>query len=193
MYNSWTAIAISFANLVITLFLVLSNVRSMSSGSDTNNIQFAMGPMKFSGVANEEGDRVTWWGFTSTLDVIYWLSEEEVQKKRDERDSREAPRYFLYHETYISKLTKVTSYKLCFSCPQYTPKPGSPGKVYWLSGPPGAGKSTTCQLMARKKEYVYFEADATMNLINPFTDINVDNPSMASFKGKSLKVTANPT
>ena len=74
----------------------------MSSGSDTNNIQLAMGPMKFSGVANEEGDRVTAWGFANTLDVIYWLSEEEVRKKRDERDSREAPRYFLYHEIYIS-------------------------------------------------------------------------------------------
>ena len=77
---------------------------------------------------------------------------------------------------------------LSFSCPQYTPKPGSPGKVYWLSGPPGAGKSTTCQLLARKKDFVYFEADATMNLINPFTDINVENPSIATFQGKALKV-----
>ena len=75
-----------------------------------------------------------------------------------------------------------------FSCPHITPRPGTPGKVFWLSGPPGAGKSTTCQLMAREKGYRYFEADCTMNLVNPFTDIHVDNPSMASFQAKSLKV-----
>ena len=74
------------------------------------------------------------------------------------------------------------------SCPHITPRPGSPGKIYWLSGPPGAGKSTTCQLMARKKDFRYFEADCTMQLVNPFTDIHVDNPSVASFSSKSLKV-----
>ena len=42
--------------------------------------------------------------------------------------------------------------------------------------------------MAREKDFRYFEADCTMNMTNPFTDINVDNPSMASFEAKPLKV-----
>ena len=74
------------------------------------------------------------------------------------------------------------------SCPHIKPMPGKKGKIFWLSGPPGAGKSTTCQLMARKHDFVYYEADATMQFINPFVDLNVENPTVAAFAGKSLKV-----
>ena len=74
------------------------------------------------------------------------------------------------------------------SCPHITPRPGKPGKIFWVSGPPGAGKSTTCQLLARKNDYVYYEADATMQLINPFVPIDADNPSLAQMFQKSLKV-----
>ena len=74
------------------------------------------------------------------------------------------------------------------SCPHIKPQPGKQGKIIWLSGPPGAGKSTTCQLMARKHDFVYYEADATMQFINPFVDLNVENPTVAAFAGKSLKV-----
>ena len=42
--------------------------------------------------------------------------------------------------------------------------------------------------MARKHDFVYYEADATMQFINPFVDLNVDNPTVAAFGGKSLKV-----
>ena len=74
------------------------------------------------------------------------------------------------------------------SCPHITPNREKKGRIFWLSGPPGAGKSTTCQLMAREKDYVYYEADATMQFINPFVDVHADNPTMAAFKGKALKV-----
>ena len=74
------------------------------------------------------------------------------------------------------------------SCPHIKPQPEKQGKIFWLSGPPGSGKSTTCQLMARKHDFVYYEADATMQFINPFVDLNVDNPTVAAFGGKSLKV-----
>ena len=73
-------------------------------------------------------------------------------------------------------------------CPHITPKPEKQGRIFWLSGPPGTGKSTTCQLMARKKGYVYYEADATMALINPFIDINIENPSLSTMKGRPMKV-----
>ena len=75
-----------------------------------------------------------------------------------------------------------------FSCPYETPGAEKPGKVFWLSGGPGAGKSTTCQLLAKKNGYVYYEADSTMKLCNPFIDVNVNNPSLASVSAKPLKV-----
>ena len=78
--------------------------------------------------------------------------------------------------------------KTNFSTPHITPQPGKPGKIYWLSGPPGAGKSTTCQLIARKQGYIYYEADCTMQMLNPFTDLYAENPSIASLESKALKV-----
>ena len=62
------------------------------------------------------------------------------------------------------------------------------GKVVWLSGPPGAGKSTTAQLMGRDAGYIYYEADCIGNYLNPFVPTNVDNPTIAAFKQKALKV-----
>ena len=41
--------------------------------------------------------------------------------------------------------------------------------------------------MARKNDYVYYEADATMQLINPFVPVDADNPSLAQMFQKSLK------
>ena len=74
------------------------------------------------------------------------------------------------------------------SCPHVTPRPERRGKIFWLSGPPGAGKSTTCQLMAREKGYVYYEADATTSFVNPFVDLDAENPSMATMQQKPVKV-----
>ena len=73
-------------------------------------------------------------------------------------------------------------------CPQITPKPEQQGKIIWLSGAPGSGKSTTCQLMARKNGYNYYEADAILQLTNPFVDTSAENPTMAAFAGKPMRV-----
>ena len=58
----------------------------------------------------------------------------------------------------------------------------------FISGPPGAGKSTTAQRLARDNGFVYYEADAFFMFCNPFNPIDHDNPSMATLEQKPLKV-----
>ena len=55
-------------------------------------------------------------------------------------------------------------------------------------GPPGAGKSTTAQRMARSHGYVYYEADCFFMFVNPFVDINAEEASLAMAAQKPLKV-----
>ena len=55
-------------------------------------------------------------------------------------------------------------------------------------GPPGAGKSTSGQLLGRDHGYVYYEADCFGMFANPFVDPNVDEPTLQIAKQKPLKV-----
>merc|ERR1719412_1908990 len=93
-----------------------------------------------------------------------WLSEEKLETLKKDRDPADAP-----------------------SCPQYKPQPDKPGKLLWFSGPPGSGKSTSAQLMGRKHGYVYFEADCVGMFVNPFINLNLENPSLQGMKQKPLK------
>ena len=61
------------------------------------------------------------------------------------------------------------------------------GKILWLCGPPGTGKSTAAQIMARNYGYVYYEADTFNHMRNPFIDLNVSNPSLSQYGQKILK------
>ena len=58
----------------------------------------------------------------------------------------------------------------------------------FFSGPPGAGKSTTGMLLARKHDYIYYEADCFGMFANPFVDPNVEEPTLQVLKQKPLKV-----
>ena len=69
----------------------------------------------------------------------------------------------------------------------YQVQPGEGGRLVWLTGAPGMGKSTTAQVLGRDHGYVYYEADCFFGLKNPFVDLNVDNPSLAQLKQKHLK------
>ena len=49
------------------------------------------------------------------------------------------------------------------------------------------GKSTSAQILARDRGYVYYEADCFGSLKNPFIPLDVENPSLAQMKQRVLK------
>ena len=98
------------------------------------------------------------------VEFLNWLSDEDMKKLAEKCDPIEAP---LHH---------------------YKTQPENQGKLVWLSGPPGVGKSTTAQLLSRNFGYVYYEADCTMSFLNPFIPPNEENPTVSSFKQTPLKV-----
>jgi len=69
----------------------------------------------------------------------------------------------------------------------YIVQPQKKGKIIWLTGAPGMGKSTSAQLLARNHGYVYYEADCFMAFKNPYVPLDVANPSMAQLSQKVLK------
>ena len=141
-------------------------VQKASGGVKNYNVEISLlGGIKITkGIVSTDGKIIYSWGFWNTLEYIKWMSDEDLKKLADDRDPWEAP-----------------------SCP-YKIQPENQGKLVWLSGPPGAGKSTTGQLMSREAGFVYLEADCMMNNINPFVPPDVDNPTLAGFQQKALKV-----
>lgn len=69
----------------------------------------------------------------------------------------------------------------------YTLQPHIQGKLVWLSGSPGMGKSTSAQYLAKDHGFVYYEADAFGLLLNPFNTLESDNPSLATSSQRVLK------
>ena len=103
------------------------------------------------------------------MDIMNCLTDEELEALKEDREPVEAP--------------KIPDY--------IKPQPGKPGKMLWFSGPPGAGKSTTAQLLARNNGYIYYEADCMSIFVNPFIDVHTTEPSMAQMNQKPLKVLQN--
>merc|ERR1719411_2559305 len=100
---------------------------------------------------------------TRSVDTLDWMSEEEVAEFLASGDPEDA----IPHP-----------YKI---------QPENQGKLLWLSGAPGLGKSTSGLMLSKKSDYVYYEADCFMNHLNPYVPTDVDEPTLAMFTQKFLK------
>ena len=141
-------------------------VQKASGGVKNYNVEIVLfdGMRVMKGVISKDGKLIYSRGMWNDVEPLKWFSNEDLKELADDRDPKDFP-----------------------SCP-YPIQPENQGKLVWLSGPPGAGKSTTGQLMSKEAGFVYFEADCTMNNLNPFVPPNVGNPSLAAFQQKPLKV-----
>ena len=50
----------------------------------------------------------------------------------------------------------------------YPLRPGQPGKLAIITGPPGSGKSTVDGILAKKENWVYYEGDGFLFGFNPY-------------------------
>ena len=99
----------------------------------------------------------------SGAEKVKWVSREELEEINAKRESA---------------LNPTTIYKI---------QPEVQGKLLFLSGPPGVGKSTSGLKLAKNCDYVYYEADCFLNLVNPYLPLDVKDPSLAFPKQPPLK------
>ena len=138
------------------------------SGIQNFNLRLEIKQLKRRLILNNEGTRYYAEKSIATqknFKIREWVNDEMLNEFKDSRDSADEP---------ICQYAKLQPDKL--------------GKVVWFSGPPGAGKSTTAQLMGRKNGYIFYEGDCYNDIANPFVDLNVDNPTLAQSEQTPLKV-----
>lgn len=120
------------------------------------------GIWKSPAVLSDDGKTLTCYGMTQSVDVIDWMSDEDYAK-------------FLASGHPADNLPHP-----------YKVQPENKGKLVWISGAPGLGKSTTAMLMGKRAGYVFYEADAFMSHVNPYVSTDAAEPSAATFGQKFL-------
>ena len=96
------------------------------------------------------------------ISTLEWVDEEEAERLANDGDPMEAP---------------PNHYKL---------EPERQGRLIWITGPPGLGKSTSAQLLSRVHGFVYYEGDCFFGLRNPYIPPDVENPSLAQAKQRKF-------
>ena len=85
-----------------------------------------VGEQKY-GVMSDDGKTIYFWGLWNDLECYKWQSETDMKTLTEDRDPFFEP---------------TCHYKI---------EPENPGKLVWLSGTPGSGKSTLCNVISGKK------------------------------------------
>ena len=141
-----------------------AEIKDATNGIERYNLEMVYQDGKYvqKGVLAEDGKTIIAPGPFGIANAK-WLSPKELQEVLDARED-------------INDL----------SCP-YPKQPDHQGKILWLSGPPGAGKSSTAHFMAKEHGYVYLEGDTYLAFVNPYLPLDVEEPSMEQRLQKPLK------
>ena len=139
------------------------------TGKDTYDVEMVhqtiMGEMKSYGVLSQDKKTIHCLGHHKNLTTKNWLSPEEFKKLQDDCEPWDQ-----------------------MVCP-YPKQPEKQGKIIWLTGPPGAGKTTTGNMLMKTGDFVCYEADTFMFHLNPYLPVAKDEKEAAwlIMKQKSLK------
>ena len=135
------------------------------------NVQFDYedGPWKEKGIMNSEGTKITFIEPDGNVDEFQWKSPEEIQNVLDSREPIEDRKHF---------------YKI---------QPENQGKLIFLTGSPGCGKSSTALKLAQKSGFVFYEGDCFYMLKNPYIPLDAKEPSVEMAKQNHVKGTPKST
>ena len=128
------------------------------TGKKKYNVEISAwdGSWKPHAVLNDDGTKLTYHGIGRKVDSLVWMSEEGLKAFMESGDpADEIPNHY-----------KIQPERL--------------GKLLWISGAPGFGKSTSGLMLNKKAGYVYYEADCFMNHLNPYVPTDVDEPTFST-------------
>lgn len=134
------------------------------TGKKTSNVELSMwgGVWATKGVVSDDGTYITVMSMTNEVGKFEWMSEEECTAFKNSGDPHDAP---------------PSHFKV---------QPEKKGKLLFISGAPGLGKSTSGLILSRTNDYVYYEADCYGMHVNPYLPPDVEEPTLAVSKQKPL-------
>ena len=68
------------------------------------NLEMDIGVMKILGVLNTTGDHIHFWGKSNKMEIMKWLSDEELGNLKEDREPADAPRDALSFLLFTSPL-----------------------------------------------------------------------------------------
>ena len=117
------------------------------------------------GILSDDRTKLTLWSITKEVASFEKMSEEEYDAFQSSAEPADAP---------------SSHYKI---------QPEFQGRLLWISGAPGLGKSTIGYYLSRNAGYVFYEADCFGSNVNPYIPLDVDlsNLSFALLNQRPLK------
>ena len=107
------------------------------AGKPDYNVQISLwnGILSPKGIVSDDGTKIHFSVLANNVDMFELTSEEAIKELRESGDPADAP---------------PSDHKI---------QPEYQGKLLFISGPPGVGKSTTGFLLSKMYGYVYYEGD----------------------------------
>ena len=133
------------------------------TGKSNYNVQISMrnGIWDMKGILSDDREKISIW-YLNEVANLEWMTEDKYMSMKNSGDPADAP---------------PSHYKI---------QPEYDGKLVFISGPPGLGKSTSGLLLSKVAGYVYYEADGFIMHVNPYIPPDVKEPSLATLKQKPL-------